>query len=178
MKESIKEFRLLACFVLLAVFAVLALNYGGGKLGKITQTLAATGDVAATATPVPTATETPTPTLSPTPTPISSRIDLVYPTPAAASEKAQDVKSAAVIKVDGIIEDLWSGIEYVPIKNISWGETGASGQFKMYWDKDYLFILIDVVDGTPRHGVRIVLKTGLCGSILQCRRNKTAEIRQ
>ncbi len=147
MKESIKEFRIFACLVGLVLFAVLALNAGGGKFRGFKKTLAATGDVAATATPTPT--ETPTPTLSPTPTPISSRVELVYPTPAAASEVAQNVKSAAVIKVDGIIEDLWSNIEYVPIKNIAWGETGASGQFKLYWDKDYLYILVDVSDNTP-----------------------------
>ena len=147
MKDYSKKFTLLASAVCLVLFAALAFGMGGK--GRITGTLAATGDVAATATPTPLPTETPTPTLSPTPTPVSSRVDVIYPTPSAASDKSADIKSAPVIKVDGIIEDMWDSIEYVPIKNISWGDNGAAGQFKLYWDKEYLFILVDVVDSTP-----------------------------
>lgn len=109
----------------------------------------------ATNTPTPTVdpNATPTPTISPTGTPYATVIapnhNQSYPGPYKKSDKLVDVKSPSVIKVDGILEDLWDEIDYVPIRNVSWGENGATGQFKLYWDKTNLYILVDVNDTTP-----------------------------
>ena len=82
--------------------------------------------------------EEPTPTVT----------EPAYPGPDYPSDVSIDVKSAPVIKVDGIYEDLWDEIESVPIQNIGWGTSGASGSFKTYWEAGELYVLVDVTDTT------------------------------
>ena len=101
------------------------------------------------ATKAPKATNTPIPTKYPYITVVPPEDDETYPAPKAKSTKVAEVKSHSVIKVDGIIEDLWEKIEAVPIKNIGWGQNGATGSFKVYWDKSQLYILVEVSDSTP-----------------------------
>jgi hypothetical protein len=107
----------------------------------------------ATATPTPT--ETPAPTETPTPTPlpyltvVPPELAEEYPDPESTSDKAINAKSPKVIKIDGIYDDVWDNIASYSIDNISWGTSGASGTFKIYWDKERLYVLIDVTDDTP-----------------------------
>ena len=113
--------------------------------------------VPATNTPVPTKapvitkapTKAPVPTKFPYVTVVPPEDDTTYPAPRAKSNKSVEVKSHSVIKVDGIIEELWSKIEAIPVKNIAWGDDGATGSFKVYWDKSQLYILVEVSDSTP-----------------------------
>lgn len=123
------------------------------------------GEVLPTNQPSPTKTPTPkvtkapssspTPSVSATPTGtpyatvVPPQLEQEYPSPKGKSDKSVEVKSPAVIKVDGIREELWDGIESVEIKNVAWGETGASGAFKVYWDKNALYVFVEVVDDTP-----------------------------
>lgn len=104
---------------------------------------------AATATPVPTKAGTPTPTPTPTKNtdPIVQKNE--HEPPKEKSTKKIDIKSPKVIKIDGIYEDVWDNIEPVKIENVAWGTTGADGCFKTFWDKERLYILVDVNDTTP-----------------------------
>lgn len=110
-----------------------------------------------TPTPVQTGTPTPTSTPAPTQTPTSTPYATVvppditesYPKPSKLSDKSVESKSPSVIKIDGIYDAMWDNIEAVPIKNVAWGENGADGSFKLYWDKEALYVLIDVNDTTP-----------------------------
>lgn len=113
----------------------------------------------ATNTPTPVVTKKPTPTVTkgpthtPTGTPYATVVppkeDDWFPAPNGTSDKSVTSKSPAVVKVDGIYDEVWDSIEFVDIKNVSWGESGATGKFKVYWDKQSLFILVDVEDFTP-----------------------------
>lgn len=104
-----------------------------------------------TGTPAPTVTEGPTttPTGTPYATVVPPDITETYPKPSSKSDKSVDSKSPSVIKIDGIYDEMWDNIEAIPIKNVSWGESGASGYFKVYWDKEALYVLVDVNDSTP-----------------------------
>ena len=104
-----------------------------------------------TNTPVPTKANkaTPKPTNFPYPTVVPPEGGDTYPAPKAKSDKTAEIKSHSVIKIDGIHEDLWDKIDSIPIKNISWGEEGATGSFKVYWDITQLYILVEVKDSTP-----------------------------
>ena len=117
--------------------------------------------VTATPTPKPTSTSTPTPDLtltaaasgSPSATPSGTVFpfpqNVEYPGPSERSEKSVEIKSHEVVKVDGIREELWDRIESIPVQNVSWGESGAEGSFKVYWDISKLYLLIEVKDSTP-----------------------------
>lgn len=110
-----------------------------------------------TPTPVLTGTPTPTvtegPTMTPTGTPYATVVPPVlnetYPEPKSVSDKSVTSKSPSVVKIDGIYDEVWDNIEATQIKNVSWGESGANGSFRVYWDKNTLFILVDVNDDTP-----------------------------
>lgn len=113
------------------------------------QIVTATPTPTNTSTPTPTGTASVTPSLTPSGTVFPFPQNVEYPAPNEKSEKTAEVKSHAIIKVDGIIEDLWSEIEAIPVQNVSWGENGATGSFKAYWDKSELYILVEVSDTTP-----------------------------
>lgn len=122
-----------------------------------TPTASATPSPQKTPTPVLTGTPTPTvtegPTATPTGTPYATVIPPVlnetYPEPKSVSDKSVTSKSPSVVKIDGIYDEVWDGIEAIQIQNVSWGESGASGCFKVYWDKNTLYVLVDVNDDTP-----------------------------
>ncbi|MDD6102917.1 MAG: sugar-binding protein [Clostridiales bacterium] len=107
----------------------------------------------ATATPKPEENISPTATVSPTGTPYATVIppqtDKKPQGPKKASDKKVEIRSPKVIKIDGIYENVWDNIETVNIENVSWGKSGASGGFKTYWDKEKIYILVDVKDNTP-----------------------------
>ena len=99
-------------------------------------------------TPAPTNTPKPKPTKKPLPTVAPADKEKAYPAPAKKSEAAADIKSHEIIKIDGIYEDLWKEISALPIKNVSWGESGAAGSFKVFWDKANIYLLVEVGDAT------------------------------
>lgn len=100
-------------------------------------------------TEIPTPSITAVPTTTPYATVIPPEKDQKKPGPAKVSDKKIEVKSPKVIKIDGIYENVWDNIETTKIENVSWGTSGASGGFKTYWDKEKLYILVDVDDKTP-----------------------------
>lgn len=51
--------------------------------------------------------------------------------------------------IDGADEDLWKTIEYIPLQNPAWGKDGAEAGFKILWDQERIYLLIQVTDGTP-----------------------------
>ncbi len=105
------------------------------------------------ATEVPEPTADPNITITPTPTPYLTVVppseDREYPAPDRASDKSIRIKSPSVVKIDGIYDIIWDSIPSCEIKNVAWGENGASGSFKTYWDKEYLYVLVEVNDMTP-----------------------------
>jgi hypothetical protein len=126
------------------------------------ETVAPTNTPTSTVTPKPTevpATSTPTPTATPTPTETPTPLPYLtvvppdsgedYPAPDSKSDKSLSAKSPTVIKIDGIYDDAWDSIASYSIDNISWGTSGASGEFKVYWDKERLYVLVVVEDDTP-----------------------------
>ncbi len=104
-------------------------------------------------TEVPEPTVDPNVTITPTPTPYLTVVppseEREYPAPDRVSDKSVKIKSPAVVKVDGLYDEIWDNIPSYEIKNVAWGESGASGNFKTYWDKEYLYVLVEVNDVTP-----------------------------
>ena len=51
--------------------------------------------------------------------------------------------------IDGKEEALWETVSYIPLQNPAWGKDGAEAGFKVMWDTDRLYLLIQVSDDTP-----------------------------
>lgn len=52
-------------------------------------------------------------------------------------------------KIDGIIDDVWSKAEKMPVNKYAEGENGAEGNVRVLWDDEHIYVLGEVTDLTP-----------------------------
>ncbi|MBO4324759.1 MAG: hypothetical protein J5845_05110 [Lachnospiraceae bacterium] len=51
--------------------------------------------------------------------------------------------------MDGEVEELWDASQAFPLQNPAWGDKGTEAEFRILWDTDRVYLLIDVKDNTP-----------------------------